>query len=167
MTNFNFNVGDKVICLTELSLWNNVFHFKKFEDHFIKTVAHANERYFSLGYDINENASRFEYERQYFYNQHDGSWCDYSLNPHVITKLYHLERDRGIITAHMNKLFDIAFKEAEKADNSEIEKIELEIKRLQAKVQAIKDGKRPSIEPTISQRDFLNYRKNNILKQLA
>jgi hypothetical protein len=36
MSEFRYNVGDKVIDLSELSLWNNSIHFSQFENSFFK-----------------------------------------------------------------------------------------------------------------------------------
>lgn len=55
MSEFKYNVGDKVISLYDLSLWDNSIHFEKFKASFIKTVTSANAEYFSVtAYDVNQ-----------------------------------------------------------------------------------------------------------------
>lgn len=166
MSEFNFNVGDKVINLSELSLWDNVYHFEKFENNFIRTVTSANERYFSIdSFDVNQNKYFFDYDRYHVYCQEDGKWCDY--NPTSITTLYHFERDKDKVIAHLNKLFSDALQKSDDEDAKEIQSLESQIRFLQSRVQLIKDGKRPSIKPAIAQKDFLAERQQVILSLLS
>jgi len=165
MDKFNFNVGDKVINLSELSLWDNVFHFEKFENHFICTVTHANERYFSISFfDVNQKKNFCGSDLHHVYCQEDGKWCDY--DPSSITRLYHFERDKDKVIAHMNKLFDEALKKSDDEDAKEIQSLENQIQFLQSRIQLIKDGKRPSIKPAVAQKEFLAERQQFILSKL-
>ena len=164
MSNFNFNVGDKVINLKDLSLWDNVYHFDKFEHSIISTVSSANERYFSISnFDVQNKMDFYGSDTSYVYLQKDGSWLSY--HPTWITKLYHFDRDRDIVIAHLKKLFTEAMYTADNNDLKEIASLEAQISNLQKRIDSIKAGLRPSIKGDLPQKDFLNARFENLMKK--
>lgn len=166
MTQFKYNVGDKVIDLSNLSLWDNTMHFGQFENSLIKVVTFASEEYFSVtSFDVTQPMSYMPCNNQYMFYQKDGKCRDYV--PSRDNSLYHFVHDHQRVVDFIKKKIATAFEKSAADDAKEIDSLEHEIRRLQAKIENIKAGGRPAITGTVPQRQFLENRQETILKKLG
>lgn len=166
MESFKYNVGDKVINLSSLSLWDNSINFEQFKNSFIKTVTSANEKYFSVtAYNVDNFINFDRMNDQYVFNQKDGSRREPSYT--IDTHLYHFVHDHDRIVAFVKKKIAESFDKAQADDDKEIASLEEQISRLQARVDMIKAGNRPSISRSFPQRQFLKDQEIFIMKSLG
>lgn len=166
MNEFRYNVGDKVINLSSLSLWDNSIHFAKFQESFIKTVTSATEKYFSVtSFDVTQPMDYDSLSYRHIFKQKDGSCLDYT---HTIDNhLYHFVHDHDRIVKFLKNKIVEAFDKALTEDNKEIAILEDQIRSLQNRVAVIKSGGRPSVSRLIPQRQFLKNQEEFILKSLG
>jgi predicted Zn-dependent protease len=155
-----FNVGDVVINFESIDLWDNIYHYKQTLQFFKKEVVTSADDYCfttAPGLDVSKRLS-LDYEQQRkLYGQRDGrKWGDISNG----TRFYgNLTTNEAGIRKYLQKKFDEAFAKCDKEDADEIAKLEAEIRRAQARIEAIKAGKRPlSYDSRVIERDFLHER---------
>lgn len=166
MSQFRYNVGDKVIDLSNISLWDNTIHFGQFESSLIKVVTFASEEYFSVtSFDVTQPMSYMPYNNQYMFYQKDGTCRDYM--PTRDNTLYHFVHDHERVVTFIKKKIAAAFEKATSEDEKEISNLESEIRRLQAKIDTIKAGGRKAITGPVPQRQFLQDRQDFILNKLG
>lgn len=166
MANFRYNVGDKVIDLSELSLWDNTMHFSKFEKSLIKVVTFASEEYFSVtSFDVTKPMNFEPRNNQYMFHQKDGKCREYTYS--IDNSLYHFVHDHQRVVAFIKKKMADSFEKAATTDAKEIAALESEIRRLQAKIESIKAGNRPAVFGPVPQRQFLKDRETFILNSLG
>lgn len=166
MSEFKYNVGDKVISLYDLSLWDNSIHFEKFKASFIKTVTSANAEYFSVtAYDVNQPMNYDSLNDRHIFKQKDGSCRDYTYT--VDNHLYHFVHDHDRIVAFIKKKIAEAFDKAQSEDDKEIASLEDQIRRLQARLDVVKAGGRAAVSRPFPQRQFLKDQEAFILTSLG
>lgn len=161
----NFNVGDVVINLDRLSLWNNVYHFDKTLQYFKKeVVASADDRVFTT--DPTIDISKFsgfsrDYEKDRICSQRDGRGWDGS-------RVYvNFSRNEANVRAYLQNMFDTALATCQKTDDELVARLEAEILAKQRQIEAIKAGKRVvSFKPEVVERDFINERIQALLNVL-
>jgi hypothetical protein len=155
-----FNVGDVVINFESIELWDNVYHFEKTLHYFKKEIiTDADDYCFTTapGLDVSKRLNMDHYEQRQLYNQRDGrQWGDLGNT----TRFYgNWTTNEAGIRAYLNKKFDEAFSKCDERDAEEIADLEATIRRAQAKIDAIKAGKRPiSYKGDTIERDFLHER---------
>jgi len=166
MSNFKYNVGDKVINLSELSLWDNSIHFEQFKNSFIKTVTSATADHFSVtAYDVNQRMTYNSLNDRHIFNQKDGSCRDYTYS--IDNTLYHFVHDHDRIVAFVKKKIAESFDKAQADDDKEIASLEAQIERLQARLEHIKAGGRSAISRPFPQRQFLKDQEKFIMNSLG
>lgn len=166
MSEFKYNVGDKVVDLSSFSLWNNSFHFAKFESSFIKTVTSATAEFFSVSnYDVTQPMNFDSYNDQYIFKQSDGSCREYTYT--IDNHLYHFVHDHARIVAHIKRHIAEAFAKANDDDAKEIASLEGQIRWLQTRIDKIKAGERAAVSGSVPQREFLQNREQFILTSLG
>lgn len=166
MSEFKYNVGDKVINLSDLSLWDNSFHFSQFESQFIQTVTSATAEHFSVTrYDVTKPMNYDSHNDRFIFNQKDGKCRDYTYN--IDNSLYHFIHDHDRVVAFVKKKIAEAFAKANEEDAKEIASLEAQIRSLQARIDTIKAGGRAAISGKIPQHEFLQNRENFILTSLG
>lgn len=166
MADFKYNVGDKVIDLSSLSLWNNSIHFAQFESKFIQTVTSATEEYFSVSsYDVTKPMNYDSHNDRYIFKQKDGSCRDYAYT--IDNHLYHFVHDHDRIVAFVKKKIAEAFTKANEDDAKEIASLEAQIRSIQARIDKIKAGGREAVTGQVPQHEFLQNREKFILTSLG
>jgi len=166
MSEFRYNVGDKVIDLSQLSLWNNSFHFSQFENSFVKTVTSATAEHFSVTkYDVTKPMNYDAHNDRFIFNQKDGSCRDYTYT--IDNHLYHFVHDHDRVVSFVKKKIAEAFAKAKEDDDKEIASLEAQIRSLQARIEKIKAGGREAITGKVPQREFLQNREQFILTSLG
>lgn len=163
---FKYNVGDKVIDLSSLSLWNNSSHFSQFENGFVKTVTSATAEHFSVtSYDVTKPMNYDAHNDRFIFNQKDGSCRDYTHS--IDNHLYHFVHDHERVVAFVKKKIAEAFAKANEDDEKEIASLEAQIRSLQARIEKIKAGGREAVFGKVPQQEFLQNREKFILTSLG
>lgn len=157
-----FNIGDIVVNLENITLWDNVYHFEQF----IRTFKNKevvtqlfNGRFATLdSFDITKYEDRENFKNQYhIYHQNGGASVS------GFKQMYNWTTNEKNIRAHFNKLFAEAIKKCDEEDEKEIAKLEEQIRHAQEKIAAIKAGKRTvSFNSKINEREFVNSRMEEI-----
>lgn len=147
----NFNVGDKVVDVQNFQYINNVYHHKMTLTHKPQVVTGANEKLFTCvdGVDVDKVSGLSEYSIQRIvYYQNNGQSFAGSTGS--------VMRTLPAARAYLQKLYDAEIARCDKEDAEEIQKMEAQIRKLQEKIQAVRDGKRPiSFKADVVERDFL------------
>lgn len=155
-----FNVGDVVVNFESFVLWDNVYHFEKTLHYFKKEVVVAADDYCfttAPNVDVSARVGMSPEQKRKLYDQRDGrQWGDLGAT----TNFYgNFTTNEAGIRAYVQKRFDEATAKCDKADADEIAELEATIRRAQAKIDAIKAGKRPlSFKSDTVERDFINAR---------
>lgn len=155
-----FNVGDVVINFESIELWDNVYHFEKTLAYFKKeVVTNADDYAFTTkpGLDVTKRLGMDHDDQRYLYSQTSGrQWGDLGVG----TRFYgNLTTNEAGIRKYLQQKFDEALAKCDKADAEEIADLEATIRNAQAKIDAIKAGKRPlSYKRDTVERDFINER---------
>lgn len=166
MESFKYNVGDKVVNLSSFDLWDNSFHFAKFESSFIQTVTSATAEFFSVTkYDVTKPMNFDSHNDRFIFNQKDGSCRDYAYK--IDNHLYHFVHDHARIVAHIKKHIAEAFAKANDDDAREIASLEAQIRSLQARIDNIKAGGRAAVSGDVPQHQFLKNREKFIMNSLG
>jgi hypothetical protein len=169
MAQRKFNVGDVVINFESIELWDNVYHFEKTLSYFKKEVVVAADDYCfttKAGIDISKRMDMDWDKQRHLYDQRDGrQWGDLGNS----TRFYgNFTTNEANIRAYLQKKFDAALAKCQENDDDEVAKLEADIRRLQAKLDAVKAGKRPiSFKSDTIERDFINNRIDALNKILA
>jgi len=155
-----FNVGDVVINFEYIEFWDNAYHFEKTLQNFKKeVVVDADDYAFTTtpGIDVKKRVSFDWDKKRKIYDQRSGrQWGDLGAT----TSFYgNLTTNEAGIRAYLQKRFDAALKKCDDADAAEIASLEATIRAAQAKIEAIKAGKRQvSYKPELFERHFINER---------
>lgn len=158
----NFQVGDKVVDVQDMSLWDNIYHFQKNLNRLKpKTVVAANEKFFTCtpGVDVDSFSGLSDYRlHSLVFLQKTGRPWDGTA------ALGNITRNWDGVTSYMNKHFDERLTRCDAEDVAAIKRLEAEIEAKQKTIEAIKAGKRTiSHAPDIVDRDFVLARKKEIL----
>lgn len=130
-----FKVGDKVINLKDMYLWNNSYHFKRFMQNAISVVEHITEHQFSTSKDITllEPVSEKSWSSMDVYSQANGMCLgDQSV-------VYHLVHDRHLIEKFLNNAFETAQRNLDIDDANKLHDIEKQIEALQKQAALIRN----------------------------
>lgn len=155
-----FNVGDVVINFESIDLWDNIYHHKQTLVFFKKEVVTSADDYCfttAPGLDVGQRLNMDYVQQSKLYDQRDGRrWGDICSG----TRFYgNWTTNEAGCRAYVQKKFDAALAKCDNADADEIEKLEATIRAAQAKIEAIKAGKRTvSYDHRIIERDFINER---------
>lgn len=161
----NFNVGDVVLDLQDMGLWNNVYHYKNTLVTFRKSVVlNACERLFTTDMNIDttkvNGLSDWDVKRKVC-EQKNGRGYDGSQ---AFVNYTTRERD---VRAHVKKLFDKEIERCDKEDAEMIARIESEIAAKQRQIEEIKAGRRRiSYKTDVIEREFLQERYDALVKVL-
>lgn len=169
-----FNLGDIVIDLSNVELWDNIYHFEKFNDLLrnSKTVKHIDTTFGNGGFfTTDENVDLSSYEDRtdlrksmVIYQLKDGKNLS-SFNP-----VYNWTTNRKGIEAFLKKKFDAALQRCDEEDAAEIEDLERQIEVLKKRIEKIKKGDREvSYQRDVNARGFVNAqieKITNILNDL-
>lgn len=162
----NFQVGDKVVDIESLSLWDNVYHWKNtLRGMRVQVVTQVSEMVFTCLPDF-QDIERFPFGDKHrdnshlVYQQKNGVPWD----GHPRSQMVNITRNKANLITYLEKKFQERFKKCDEDDASEIQKLEGEIRALQNRIDAVKAGKRPvSFERSIVERDFLTERRDAIM----
>lgn len=136
----NFEVGDVVINLNEIHLWNNTYHSKRFLESMRETVTAVSGDLFTTdkSVSLDEHVSDKSMSAQRVFRQEDGRCiADSSSFRYNLTK--HPEH----ILYRVNACFDAGYDKLKAGDKEAIDDIEDQIAVLQAKLNDLYAGKRP------------------------
>lgn len=164
MTNkkLNFEVGDEVVDIFYIDLWDNVMHPASFINGLKnrKTVVMADETRFSIEPVSSLFSSEYKDEK-YIYFQNNGEGRGFG-------RLFNITKNGEKLLAFMRNKYETRIAECTKADEKAIADLEAEIKFKQEQIEAIKAGKRPiSFKRDAIERDFLKSQLEQIEKHLA
>lgn len=162
-----FNVGDIVITLSNLKLWDNVYHFQKFINELknAKAITHIEKGLNRGGYfttdkniDLSSYSSREEYQNQSkIFHLDNGKSID------LYHQCFNYTQNKAGIKKYLQEKFNFALKKCDEADKEEIDKLEKQIAVLQAKIEKVKRGERSvSFDSRINEREFINERIDEI-----
>lgn len=136
----NFEVGDVVINLNQLHLWNNTYHSKRFIESMREIVTAVNGELFTTDpqQSLDEHVSDKSMSAQRIFRQEDGrciadpSSFRYNLTKHPESILY-----------RVNTCFDAGYQKLKAGDKEAIDDLEDQIATLQQKLNDLYAGKRP------------------------
>lgn len=131
-----FKVGDQVVNLKDLYLWNNSHHFKRFLKNAISVVEHVNSTQFSTNkaVDLSEHVSDKSWSSMDVYSQDNGQCLgDRST-------VYHMVHDKDIIEKFLKNAFDIAERNIENEEAATLKDIESKIAELQLQADRIRNN---------------------------
>lgn len=162
----NFNVGDVVVNIEKFQFWNNPYHYQlalrgmvpvkvtDANDEFFTTKANIKVAEFKRGFDD------YQVKEAVRHQKNGLPWDGHG-------QMVNITNNKAGLLGYLNKQFDAAFQKCDEEDAADIKSLEAQIANLQARVAAIKAGKKPlSYKTEIIERDFLNERKSEILKLL-
>lgn len=136
----NFEVGDIVVNLNDLHLWNNTYHSKRFISLMRETVTSASDDLFTTdnAQSLDSHVSDKSMDAQRIFRQADGRCLGdsgsfrYNLTKHPESILY-----------RVNACFDAGYEKIKAGDKEAIDDIENQIAVLQQKLNDLYSGKRP------------------------
>lgn len=131
----NFEVGDVVINLNQLHLWNNTYHSKRFIDSMRETVTAVNGDLFTTD---SQQFSEKSMSAHRTFRQEDGR-CVADLS----SFRYNLTKYPESILYRVNACFDSGYNKLKAGDKDAIEDLEDQIAVLQEKLNDLCTGKRP------------------------
>ncbi len=136
----NFEVGDVVVNLNDINLWNNTYHSNRFVSLMRETVTSVSGDLFTTAKSISfdDDFSDKSMVAQRVFRQSDGR-CIADAS----SFRYNLTKDKDVIMQRFSEYFDAAIVKLDSDDQEAIDEIEDEIHSLQAKLEAIKAGNRP------------------------
>ena len=151
-----FNVGDVVINLSDVSFWNNVYHFEKFINTFAKkeVVKQVAYRRFTTSdeVDLSKYEDREDWRKQYsIYDLISGK------SEGGFKVMHNWTTNKKNIVAYLENLFKEELEKCQREDDELIARLEGEIRQRQAKIEQIKAGKRSiPFKSDVVERDFVN-----------
>lgn len=156
-----FNVGDVVVNLKEVYLWDNIYHFENFISSLKKEVVKQADRFRFTTLDnvnINSYEDREKHRNTYhIYDQNHGV----SINDSK--QVSNWTTNEKNIRLFFQKKFNEALSKCDLEDKTQIEKLEAEIRAKQAQIEKIRAGNRSvSYDSKINEREFINGRINQI-----
>lgn len=160
----NFNVGDVVVNMNDVSLWNNIYHFEDFIRTFSKIEVVTQTAYgrFTTDKDIDLNKSEDleDWRKQYsIYSQSSGK------SKSGFKKMYNWTKNKDSIIADFEVLFAESFAKCQTEDEVLIARLEAEIREKQARIEKIRAGNRNAPHNSkVNQRDFINTQVEKIRK---
>lgn len=136
----NFEVGDIVVNLNDLHLWNNTYHSKRFISLMRETVTSASDDLFTTDktQSLDSHVSDKSMDAQRIFRQADGRCLGdsgsfrYNLTKHPESILY-----------RVNACFDAGYHKLKADDKEAIDDLEDQIAALQQKLNDLYAGKRP------------------------
>lgn len=159
-----FKVGDVVINLNEVSLWNNIYHFEKFINSFAKKEVVKQVSYgrftTSDDVDLSKYEDREDWRKQYsIYGLSNGKSVGGSK------KMYNWTTNKKNIVAYLEGLFKEEIEKCQREDDELIARLEAEIRQKQAKIEQIRAGNRGiSFKSEVSEREFITGQIEKIKK---
>lgn len=153
-----FKIGDKVVNLKDLYLWDNFYHYKRFLVNAIAVVEHVSEHQFSTkrSVDLKEKVSCKSWDSVHVFDQGSGSCLGED------SRVYHMVHDREIIEKILTEAFNTADEKLTKREEQELTEIELQIAALQLKADHLRN-KNPDPNKH-SARMFTNERIDDMKK---
>lgn len=159
-----FKVGDIVVNLNDVSLWDNSYHFEKFINSLSKketVVQTANGRFTT---DVNVDLSKYE-DREDWKKQHSIYFQNDGSSAAGFKKMYNWTTNKANIVAYFEGIFKEALTKCQNEDDALIARLEAEIREKQAKIEKIKSGNRVlSHNNKVNEREFINSQINKINK---
>ena len=143
---FNFNVGDVIVDLSEMYLWDNIYHWEK-NIRAMKPVVvkKANKDVFSTFDDAPLQPEGFGYgfleyedERKIYLQRTGRRWDGSGFG----ATYGNLTNNRVGVEAHIKKLYDEAKAKALEEDAADIVRMEKQIAALQRQINNVKEGGR-------------------------
>jgi len=136
----NFEVGDVVINLNSLHLWNNTYHSKRFIQSMKETVTAVNGDLFTTDQKISldEHISDKSMSAHRVFRQEDGRCIADSSSFR-----YNFTKHPELILYRLNAVFDAGYQKLKADDKVAIQDIEDQIATLQQKLDDLYAGKRP------------------------
>lgn len=162
----NFQVGDQVVDLQDIELWDNVYHHEKNLNRMKpKTVVAANEKFFTCSPDI--DVDRFSglsdncLHGKVFQQRNGAPWDGPA-------RMVNITRNKPALLNYLNDKFAARLSKCDDEDTAMIKRLEAEIAAKQKAIENIKAGKRTVVYDTsIIERDFVLARKQAILNLIG
>jgi hypothetical protein len=136
----NFEVGDVVINLNQVHLWNNTYHSKRFIESMRETVTAVNGDLFTTDprQSLAEHVSDKSMDAQRIFRQEDGRCIADSSSFR-----YNLTKHPELVLYRLNACFDAGYEKLKAGDKEAIDDLEDQIAVLQQKLNDLYSGKRP------------------------
>lgn len=157
-----FSVGDIVINLSDVSLWNNVYHFDKFINSFSKKEVVTQVLHGRFTTDKDTDLGKYE-DREDFRKQHSIYFKSNGQSEGGFKKMYNWTTNRDNIVKYLEGLYQATLEKCQTEDDEMIARLEAEIREKQARIEKIRAGNRSvSFKSEVNERDFVNTQFNKI-----